>query len=132
MKILNILVTISILFGAHSVSAATESFSESENRILRGILNSIAPVKTADAIYCSFSEGEIPHKNPIVFCGVEYMDHSRWLAKFRTRWISNRVLNLLMERGQCEYVDGWTSPKVKPYRCQLKNVSCAPEGCSAD
>lgn len=124
-------VAISLLLSVQA-GASTLAFTESENRALRAILSSIAPVETADAIYCSISEAPMPHKNPVVFCGVDYTDSRRWLAKFRTKWISSRYASLLVTRGQCEYVDGWTKPQVKPYRCQLKNVSCAPNGCSAN
>lgn len=116
---------------AFSVPASASPFTREENQILRSILSSIRPIQVADQIYCSMSNGEIPSKNPIVLCGVDYTDKSRWLTQFRTKWISNRVLDLLLKHGECAEVDGWTRPMVKPYRCQLFNVQCSPAGCTA-
>lgn len=122
------------VFAAPSMD--TDSFTESETRLLRSILSRIAPIKKADQIFCSFSDpSDVPSKNPIVFCEVQYTDPSRWLAKFRTKWIGGSALHtLLLDRGTCGFRKGWRNPPTtaSAYTCALNNVSCEPAGCSAD
>ncbi len=117
---------------APGAAFGAESFTESEERLIRRILKRIAPIETADRISCSWSKAPLPHKNPVIFCEVQYTDPSRWLAKFRTKMIGGQeVYDLLLNRGKCGYVDGWTRPRTMPYRCELSQVSCNDQGCSA-